>query len=185
MYTDVHSFVKVYKNNVDISICKETLEILSKNEWQPHIFYNAVDDTHYQNENEPDAQFGDFQQYESLCKAHHKTVGDYVSSLNYSWFDHWLGMSNPKFNRYHPGQTMTPHVDHIREIFDGELRGVPLLSVLSVIENTAQFGEFVVCGREFDLRQGDTIIFPSNFMFPHSVKDTVEGSRISAINWVF
>lgn len=185
MYTDVHSYVKVYKQNVDKEICQKALEQLDKGEWHQHKFYDPTNNTYYTNEKEPDAQFGDFDSYNDLCQVHHETVGKYVEDLNYHWFSHWLGMSNPKFNRYTTGQAMTFHADHIREIFDGNLRGIPLLSVLSVIENTAQGGEFVVCSKEYNLQQGDTIIFPSNFMFPHAVKNTTSGSRISAINWVF
>lgn len=185
MYTDVHSYVKIYENNLSIDICNEALESLSKGTWDPHIFYDPTNDSYYENDKEPDVQFGDFSQYNDICQIHYNTTEKYVSGLNYEWFTHWLGMSNPKFNRYTNSQAMVPHADHIREIFDGDLRGIPLLSVLSVIEHTGTGGEFVVCNNEYKLKQGDTIVFPSNFLFPHSVNDVLDGTRISVINWIF
>ena len=80
---------------------------------------------------------------------------------------------------------MRKHYDHIHSIFDGQRKGIPVLSILGVLNNDYKGGEFLVCDKEFKLKQGDMIIFPSCFMFPHEVKEVTEGTRYSWISWAF
>ena len=35
----------------------------------------------------------------------------------------------------------------------------------------------------FDLKSGDLIIFPSNFMYPHEVRPVTKGTRYSIVSW--
>ena len=35
-----------------------------------------------------------------------------------------------RFNRYAPGQTMRQHHDHIHSLFDGNEKGIPVLSFI-------------------------------------------------------
>ena len=35
------------------------------------------------------------------------------------------------------------------------------------------------------LKQGELLIFPSNFMFPHKVEPVTKGTRYSYISWVW
>lgn len=62
------------------------------------------------------------------------------------------------------------------------------LSISICLNNDFDGGEFV-----FDLlngkyvvpqNEGDAIIFPSNFMFPHQVNKVTEGTRYALIGWV-
>ena len=39
--------------------------------------------------------------------------------------------------------------------------------------------------KEIKLTRGDILIFPSNFMYPHKVKDITEGVRHSFVSWAF
>ena len=39
--------------------------------------------------------------------------------------------------------------------------------------------------KEIKLTRGDILIFPSNFMYPHKVKDITEGERHSFVSWAF
>jgi predicted 2-oxoglutarate/Fe(II)-dependent dioxygenase YbiX len=156
--------------NVPSSVCADVLERLSYGQWNEHKFHNPADDTYYTNPNEPHSQFGDFEQYKEICQYHYESVKNYVTELNKSYFQQWMGMSNPKFNRYNQGQEMALHVDHIREVFDGSLKGIPILSCITVLDNDAEIGgNFEICGQEVEMRQGDTIIFPSVFTYPHRV----------------
>ena len=62
------------------------------------------------------------------------------------------------------------------------------LSITIGLNNEFQGGEFVFdLGNEkhqFPQNVGDCIIFPSNFMFPHSVNQVTEGTRYAVIGWV-
>ena len=55
-------------------------------------------------------------------------------------------------------------------MFDGERKGIPILSVLGVLNDDYEGGEFVLIDEKMNLSKGDIIVFPSNFMYPHKVE---------------
>jgi predicted 2-oxoglutarate/Fe(II)-dependent dioxygenase YbiX len=80
---------------------------------------------------------------------------------------------------------MALHADHIHSMFDGERKGIPILSVLGVLNDDYEGGEFVLIDEKIDLNKGDIIIFPSNFMYPHKVEPVTKGTRYSYISWIW
>ena len=45
-------------------------------------------------------------------------------------------------------------------------------------------GEFVLCGEPLEKKKGSAVDFPSNFMFPHEVKEVTSGDRYSVMTWI-
>ena len=91
-----------------------------------------------------------------------------------------------RFNRYDIGTEMRDHCDHIQSIFDGERKGVPILTVLGLLNDEFQGGEFVMwCDKKIELKTGDLVIFPSNFLYPHRVEPIIKGRRYSFVSWVW
>ena len=88
-----------------------------------------------------------------------------------------------RLNRYDKNTSMSLHVDNIHDIFDGQEKGVPILSIIGLLNDNYQGGEFYLCNRKVDLKQGDIFIFPSNFIYPHEVKKIIKGTRYSFITW--
>jgi predicted 2-oxoglutarate/Fe(II)-dependent dioxygenase YbiX len=80
---------------------------------------------------------------------------------------------------------MALHADHIHSMFDGERKGIPILSVLGVLNDDYEGGEFYLIDEKTDLSKGDIIIFPSNFMYPHKVEPVTKGIRYSYISWIW
>ena len=81
---------------------------------------------------------------------------------------------------------MAKHCDHIKDMFDGDRKGIPTLSVVGLLNDNFEGGEFVM----FDdyiikLKQGDVLIFPSNFLYPHKVNPVKKGIRDSFVSWVW
>ena len=101
------------------------------------------------------------------------------------WYDYYRGFTDPKFIKYKQTNDMTEHCDHVRHVFDGERKGIPILSVLGVLNNDYEGGEFVLIDEKIDLSKGDIIIFPSNFMYPHKVEPVTKGTRYSYISWIW
>ena len=71
-------------------------------------------------------------------------------------------------------------------MFDGERKGVPILSCLGVLNNDYEGGEFVMFDDyKIDIKKGELLIFPSSFLYPHKVNPVTKGIRYSDISWVW
>jgi predicted 2-oxoglutarate/Fe(II)-dependent dioxygenase YbiX len=93
--------------------------------------------------------------------------------------------NDARLNRYLPGTVMRRHVDHIHTIFDGQAKGIPILTILMNLNDGYEGGGLIVCDREYNLNKGDVIIFPSCFLFPHEVREVTSGVRFSAVSWAW
>jgi predicted 2-oxoglutarate/Fe(II)-dependent dioxygenase YbiX len=91
-----------------------------------------------------------------------------------------------RFNRYNVHSTMKCHNDHIHTLFDGSRKGIPILSIVVLLNENYEGGEFVFFkDYEIKLKTGDILIFPSNFLFPHRVCKVTKGTRFSAVTWAW
>ena len=82
---------------------------------------------------------------------------------------------------------MAIHCDHIKDIFDGEKKGIPILSVLGMLNEDYEGGKLLMFKeqKEMTLKQGDIMVFPSIFMYPHEVTPVTKGVRNSFVSWVY
>ena len=80
---------------------------------------------------------------------------------------------------------MREHYDHIHSIFDGQMKGVPIVSIVANLNEDYEGSEFYCRGKEIKLKTGDILLFPSNFMYPHEVKEATKGTRYSFVSWAF
>ena len=114
---------------------------------------------------------------------------EYVRGLNFYWFSGWEGYTGIKFIRYFPGQEMKVHCDHIHSMFDGERKGVPILSIIGHFNDDYEGGETFMFddknGKKIDTEKGDLLIFPSNFLYPHYVTPVTRGVRYSYVSWIW
>jgi predicted 2-oxoglutarate/Fe(II)-dependent dioxygenase YbiX len=122
----------------------------------------------------------------ALRQKIYAAVHDYVKEINFDWWSAWNGITRPRFNRYLPGQLMHKHCDHIHSIFDGQRKGVPVLTVLGFLRDDFTGGEFVLWDDSvIEHKAGTAIIFPANFMYPHEVKKVKSGIRDTFVSWVY
>jgi predicted 2-oxoglutarate/Fe(II)-dependent dioxygenase YbiX len=97
-----------------------------------------------------------------------------------------MGYSGIRFNRYETGTEMRLHCDHIHDMFDGERRGIPTLSIVGALNDDYKGGEFVMWeDTVIDLPTGSVLVFPSIFMYPHHVNQVTEGCRYTYVSWVW
>ena len=102
------------------------------------------------------------------------------------WFNGWNGYTSIRFNKYDINTEMKIHCDHIHTIFDGNIKGIPTLTVLGALNDNYEGGELMMFGDyKIDLPTGSVVIFPSNFMYPHEVKPVTKGVRYSYVSWVW
>ena len=113
-------------------------------------------------------------------------IGEYVENLKFHWFGGWEGYTAIKFIRYHQGQEMVTHCDHIHSMFDGVRKGVPILSLIGILSNDYEGGELTFFeDKKIDTEKGDLLIFPSNFLYPHKVTPVTKGTRYSYVSWIW
>lgn len=92
--------------------------------------------------------------------------------------------SQPRINRYLTGTNMASHHDSIISLFE-KGTGVPVLSVVGVLNDDYEGGEFIMFdSMKINLRAGDILIFPSAFMYTHEVTTVTKGERWSYVSWI-
>ena len=181
-------YTKLYKRVVPHEICDQTIKEMDTIEFQEHNFYNAKT-----GENKPRSgsqelsmSWGNVSTKIKLNKFVDDVAYKYVQDLKMPWFTEYQGYSHVRFNKYAEKKKMALHADHIHSRFDGERKGIPILSVLGVLNDDYKGGEFIV----FDdyvvpFKKGDICVFPSVFLFPHKVEPVTKGTRYSYISWVW
>lgn len=80
--------------------------------------------------------------------------------------------------RYTEGQFYIQHVDSF-------LQAPRLISCSFALNDNYDGGEFAFFDRQlkYKLNQGDVIMFPSTFMYPHEIMPVTKGIRYSIITW--
>jgi len=175
------------KNIIDQSI----KELSDNNTWQRHVYTNPnTFETKSKNaDKELDVCNGSNltylkELYELIWKALEKYI--VIEKLGGEAFDGWKGFSQIRFNRYNKNQIMSKHCDHITSLFTGDIRGIPVLSIVGVLNEDYKGGEFIMFDDyEIKFKAGDLIVFPSVFLYPHLVKPVKKGVRYSFVSWCY
>ena len=181
----------VVKNTISKDICQSLIDENNKKEWVKHTWYNNQKDKRYSEETkELYVMSCTREQQNKLTPAIIKALEEYQNIC--SWKDSitnsdtWLKQfSRIRFNRYEVGTLMRRHYDHIHNIFDGQRKGVPLVSIVANLNEDYEGSEFVCRDTKIKLKTGDILMFPSNFMYPHEVTECTKGTRYSFVSWAF
>lgn len=98
----------------------------------------------------------------------------------------WDGYTPPRINKYEKGTYMSPHYDNIKSIFEGERKGSPILTSLGLLQNSIKGGDLLMWdNQKIEMQPGEIIVFPSCFLYGHSVTEILEGTRISFVSWAW
>jgi predicted 2-oxoglutarate/Fe(II)-dependent dioxygenase YbiX len=186
----IKDYVKVYNNFLDKDFCEGVIKELQNNDWETHSFYIPSKDKYVSYDNDLAISFN--AKDKCSLKLSHKiwdAIDQYIlkdfKSFE-SWFNGWNGYTQARFNKYVVGTTMKEHCDHIHTVFDGERRGIPVLSIVGALNEDYEGGDFIMWETEkIELPQGSIMIFPSNFMYPHRVTPVTQGTRYSYVSWTF
>lgn len=110
-------------------------------------------------------------------------VGTFTSKISYPG----------RWNKYNPGSKMDPHYDFVRYIFDGNQKGIPIFSIVLLLNNEFEGGDLIFklggsnVGEIYkpEVTAGDMLIFPSGFLFEHWVEPVTAGYRYSLVHWAY
>lgn len=186
MKKQLEDYIKIYPS-IPIELCDLTLQSLETVNWKEHNFYNSVKNEYYKNSKEPQHSYEIISTTKNIMDIVWKQIENYIlRDINVPWWNSWQGFNIIKFNKYSANTTMTEHCDHIHDMFDGTRKGIPILSVVGLLNSDFEGGEFVLLeDYTVNLKKGDIIIFPSLFLYPHRVNEIKSGTRYSFASWVW
>ena len=179
-------------NWIPQNILNKTLKELSKNKtWERHAYTNpqTLKSKSKNGDKELDVCYGNNLTFlKELHQLTWKALERYIviDKIGEETFNGWAGFSEIRFNRYNKDQIMSKHCDHIVSLFEGKNRGIPILSIVAVLNDNYEGGEFIMFDDyEIKFKAGDLIIFPSVFLYPHLVKPVKKGTRYSFVSWAW
>ena len=185
---NLEDYIKIYPK-LDKPFCEQIRSELEEANWKQHVFYNANGEYVTQSGNrELNVSWDNIPSREDLTQRMWKTIEEYIlKDFKNDYFNGWAGFTNIRFNRYLPDRLMALHCDHIHDMFDGTRKGIPTLSVLGLLNDDYEGGEFLMFNeeKEIKLKAGDIMIFPSVFLYPHRVAPVTKGIRDSFVSWVW
>jgi predicted 2-oxoglutarate/Fe(II)-dependent dioxygenase YbiX len=178
------------KNILSKQFCTSVIEKIKDEEWSKHQWYN------YSNNSVKSEQTKELDIL-SITKELQEKFIPYISQVTEEYNNKFAMLDNIKtnrlvskispvrFNRYLEGTVMRKHYDHIHSIFDGENKGVPILSYVGNLNEEYEGGDLIICDQSMNLKTGDICIFPSCFLYPHEVTEIKNGTRYSFVSWAF
>ena len=180
----------IIKNTIPKELCQELIDENNKLGWVKHAWYNNQTDKKYSEETKELEVISCTQEQQNrLTPALIQALDEYQKIC--SWpgkktSSRWLSkFSRIRFNKYEVGTLMRMHYDHIHNIFDGKMKGIPIVSIVANLNEDYEGSEFHCRGKEIKLKTGDILMFPSNFMYPHEVTECTKGTRYSFVSWAF
>jgi predicted 2-oxoglutarate/Fe(II)-dependent dioxygenase YbiX len=187
MDRNIESYLKIYKV-LSEEDCAKTVNALEEKdkEFQMHQFYNSTNGTYHSYEHELSVAYSQIETKDLIMNEIWNGLKKYLTEFSFDWFGSWNGYSEVRFNRYRTDTQMKLHCDHIHSMFDGQRKGIPTLTILGGLNNDYKGGELVFWeDKTLELKAGEIMIFPSNFLYPHEVKLVTEGTRYSYVSWAW
>jgi predicted 2-oxoglutarate/Fe(II)-dependent dioxygenase YbiX len=187
MKKDLTDYILHTNNFIDKNVCEQTIKEIQNISFEEHKFHNPKTNEYApKSKDELSMSWDNIPTKKIIMQKLWYAIANYLEIINFPWFNHWQGYSDIRFNKYNQTKKMALHCDHIHSLFDGEKKGIPILSVLGVLNDDYEGGEFIMFDNyEIKFKQGDLIIFPSNFLYPHKVEPVTKGTRYSYISWVW
>ena len=172
------------KNNIPKDVCKNIIKKLNNEKWYKHAWYNYADNkTNNLGDKEFDTNWGDLS-HNILEPYIIKTIKEYEKFTNQKTIL-CSRFSRIRFNKYTKNTNIQEHIDHIYSLFDGKERGIPVLSIVGLLNENFKGGDFYINNVLIKIKTGDVLVFPSCFLYPHEVKSITQGKRYSFVTWCY
>ena len=186
--TKLKDLIHVERGAITPDLCDYIIKDIETREWEKHSWYNLNDEVKSEDTKELDVQYITSDLQYSLLSIKNHVASSYVKEYSYKQSyltQSIMTMYSPiRFNRYSNGQTMKQHHDHIHSLFDGENKGIPVLSFILNFNDDYEGADLYFWNDyKIPLGKGDVVIFPSLFLFPHGVTEIKKGVRYSGVAW--
>lgn len=174
------SHIKVIKKAIDKELCNDIVEAITPaNMWQPSTVGAAESDyTH-----SPNIRSCDIMSLALFASLDQRFLEQLqVAASAYSDYFPYLEIqqdSGYDCLRYREGQFYTEHIDGRPDL--GRV-----VSCSINLNSGYEGGEISFFGNTYipKVGQGDALLFPSNFMYPHQVLPVTKGTRYSIVTWL-
>ena len=178
------NFIHIERGLIPKDTCRFVIDSIKNKSWSSHLWSrNGKDQFSYPTkeldvlESTPDLE----DILNPLISLSVKYYNDFIGSEKVSQV---TCFSPVRFNRYQKGQTMRIHCDHIKTLFEGEVKGIPVLSIIINFNDDYKGGDLIFWDDyKVDLGEGDVVVFPSLFLFPHRIEEVTENIRYSGVAW--
>jgi predicted 2-oxoglutarate/Fe(II)-dependent dioxygenase YbiX len=177
-------FIHVAKGLIPKETCQFIIDSIKDREWEKHSWGDDEKNRHSYLTKELDVL--------PIDPELEKILNRYVS-LSVKSYNNFVGRERAsqvscftpvRFNRYQKDQIMRKHSDHIKSLFGGDVRGIPVLSIIINFNDNYEGGDLIFWNdHKVDLGEGDVVVFPSLFLFPHRVEEVTKNIRYSGVSW--
>ena len=191
MITDLKHYIHHQKEFFDKELCAQAVSELDHIKFKDHVFYNAAEKTYASRSGDQELEVSwdnddEVSTKDTIRVGLWQAIHNYQASIDMPWFSGWRGYTSIRFNKYKENRIMAVHCDHIQSMFDGERRGIPILSIVGTLNDDYEGGKFIMFDDyEISFKTGDVVIFPSVFLYPHRVEPVKKGIRYSYSSWVW
>ena len=147
----------IVKNTISKDLCKTMIDECNKREWRKHTWNNYTTGTNSSEATkELDVMPCTQDQQKKITPSLVKALDEYQRLCSWKGDKtggQWLSKFSPiRFNRYNTGTMMRKHYDHIHSIFDGKMKGVPIVSIVGNLNEDYEGSEFHCRDKEVKLK---------------------------------
>jgi predicted 2-oxoglutarate/Fe(II)-dependent dioxygenase YbiX len=178
------NFIHIERGLIPKDTCRFVIDSIKNKSWNSHLWStDGTDQFSY-----PTKELDVLEATPDL-----EDILNPLISLSVKYYNDFIGsekvsqvtcFSPVRFNRYQKGQTMRIHCDHIKTLFEGEVKGIPVLSIIINFNDDYKGGDLIFWDDyKVDLGEGDVVVFPSLFLFPHRIEEVTENIRYSGVAW--
>jgi len=187
--TVLKDLIHIEKNIIPKNICQKTIKSIENRKWETHTWSDGFTKPYSFSTKELSVQMITPELEIILNPFVIKSILSYGKKYGFNYEkpkDITSQFSSIRFNKYEKNQIMRIHHDHIHSLFDGTAKGIPVLSVI-INFNENYKGADLIFWEDYkvNLNEGDIVIFPSLFLFPHQVTEPIEGVRYSGVCWAW
>jgi predicted 2-oxoglutarate/Fe(II)-dependent dioxygenase YbiX len=176
---DIKDFVKVY-NIIPKDVCEKVISDYQNDPgWKKHTWYAPAENSE-KSRHDKELDILHNQDLSSLGSYFEIALTKYCVDVDSYGLVTYCGI--PRLNKYSTGTLMSRHFDLIRRSQDD---GIPVLSFVGVLNDDYEGGEFLMNNKVIELKQGDILVFPSTFLYPHEVLEIRKGTRYSMVSWAY
>lgn len=185
---NLDDYIQVFENIVPFELCDSFLnEYVNSNEWNPTYVGSEGSGTinkHIRNcDTIPTSNVEVIARNQNIRKLLDdqlfKCANDAIKQYNKIFPEAKIEQdSGYELLRYNEGQFYIQHTDS----FKTHPRAVSCSFMINDDYEGGEFGFF--CGeKQYKVKKGSVIMFPSNFMYPHEIMPVTKGTRYSIITW--